>query len=96
MEIFNSIDIYQAVTEDPELYAQISMRDAKVLCETKGLERFDKNDFKEFGKFEYTSREKVGELMLSHPLFGKRVNDLTLISLTQAEGSDGPPDPGND
>ena len=85
MEIFNSIDIYQAVTEDPELYAQISMRDARVLCETKGLKSFDKDDFNEFGKFEYTSREKLGELMISHPMFGKRVKDLTKISLTRAE-----------
>ena len=96
MEIFNSIDIYQAVTEDPELYAQISMRDAKVLCETKGLESFDKDDFKEFGKFEYTSREKMGELTLSHPLFGKRVKDLTQISLTQDEGQKETPDPENE
>ncbi|MCK4971184.1 MAG: M48 family metalloprotease, partial [Thermoplasmata archaeon] len=96
MEIFNSIDIYKAVTEDPELYAQISMRDAKVLCETKGLESFDKDDFSEFGKFEYTSREKMGELTLSHPLFGKRVKDLTQISLTQDEGQKETPDPENE
>lgn len=93
MEIFNSIDIYKAVTEDPELYAQISMRDAKVLCETKGLESFDKDDFNEFGKFEYTSREKMGELMMSHPMFGKRVKDLTQISLTQAGIPKEKPDP---
>ena len=93
MEIFNSIDIYQAVTEDPELYAQISTRDARVLCETKGLEGFDKDDFNEFGKFEYTSRELMGELMVSHPMFGKRVKDLTQITLTQAEGPKETPDP---
>ena len=96
MEIFNSIDIYEAVTEDPELYEQISMRDARVLCETRGLGRFDKDDFKEFGKFEYTSREKMGELMLSHPMFGKRVKDLTKISLTQDKGSRETLDPENE
>lgn len=93
MEIFNSIDIYQAVADDPELYEQISMRDAKVLCQTKGLAGFDKDDFNEFGKFEYTSREKMGELMMSHPMFGKRVKDLTQISLTQAEGTKDSPSP---
>jgi hypothetical protein len=95
MEIFNSIDIYQAVTEDPELYAQISMRDAKVLCETKGLVSFDKDDFNEFGKFKYSSREKMGELMMSHPMFGKRVKELTQISLTQDEGPEDTKDPEN-
>jgi len=96
MEIFNSIDIYTAVTEDPELYEQVSMRDAKVLLETKGLERFDNHAFNEFGSFEYTSKEKMGELMLSHPMFGKRVKSLTAISLTRSDGSADEPDPGNE
>jgi len=93
MEIFNSIDIYEAVTQDPELYSQISMRDAKELCETRGLDSFDNNDFNEFGKFEYTTKEKMGELMMSHPMFGKRVKDLTKISLTLSGGPKETSDP---
>ncbi len=86
MEIFMGIDVYKEFSEDPELISEVTMRDSRALIEKKGLERFEDEDFVEFAGFDYTFQEKMGELMLSHPLFGKRVKDLTLISLSGITG----------
>ncbi len=81
MKILEGIDPFKAVEKDPELLKEIPMRDARSLIESKGLEPFDEDDFVEFSKFEYTTQEKVGELMMSHPLMGKRAAGLNLIKL---------------
>ncbi|MCK5415748.1 MAG: M48 family metalloprotease, partial [Thermoplasmata archaeon] len=81
MKILEEIDAYEAVEKDPELLKDIPMRDARSLIESKGLEPFDEDDFVKFSKFEYTTQEKVGELMMSHPLMAKRAAGLNLIKL---------------
>ena len=81
MKILEGIDAFKAVEEDPELLKEIPMRDGRSLIESKGLEPFDEDDFVEFSKFDYTFQEKAGELMMSHPLMGKRAAGLNLIKL---------------
>ncbi len=92
MEIFLGIDVYKEFSEDPELISEVTMRDSRALIEKKGLEKFDDDDFVEFAGFEYTTSEKMGEVMLSHPLFGKRVKDLTLINLSLQKASEEDPE----
>ena len=81
MKILEGIDAFKAVEEDPELLKEIPMRDGRSLIESQGLEPFDEDDFVEFSKFDYTFQEKAGELMMSHPLMGKRAAGLNLIKL---------------
>jgi len=86
MMVLEGIDAYEAVEKDPELLKEIPMRDARTLIEKKGLEPFTEDDFVEFAAFEYTTQEKVGELMLSHPLMGKRAAGLNQIKLVTEQG----------
>jgi len=94
MMILEGIDAYKAVEEDPKLVEDIPMRDARKLIESKGLEAFSEEDFMEFSAFEYTFGEKAEELMMSHPLMGKRAHGLNQIKLLTEAGHSGK-DPGS-